>query len=123
MSHQSSSDEMVLNGERYGLGATLHAEFGQDATHVELDSRAADDESLGDLGVVQPLHYEGQDFALAWAEIVAAWLRLRGALNERLCCLGRKRRLSCPRGADRSRKLIDANVFEQITQRTCLQHV
>lgn len=88
------SDDVVLNGECHGLGATLDTEFAQNAAHVEFDGRPADDEPLGNIRIVQPLHHERQNFSLARAEIVAARLRLNGALNERLRGLGCERRLS-----------------------------
>src|SRR3954470_19764614 len=91
-----STDEALLDGHGDGLGAALGAEFAEDAADVELDRRATDYQALGDLGVAQALDHQRQHFALAGAEIMPARLRLSDSLNQRLCRLGRQRRVSFP---------------------------
>src|ERR1700733_15549866 len=55
-----------------GLRSIAQAGLGEQMVDVRLDGRRADDESLGDFGVAQPLGYQRQHFRLARGEIVGA---------------------------------------------------
>src|SRR5438094_4680065 len=112
----------MLDREGDGFGATLDPEFAQDAADVELYRRAANDQPLRNLRVVQTLDHKPQDFTLAGTQVLSGRLRPRYPRDQRLRGLRRKGRLTTMGCANGSGELIGADVLQQITERSGLQH-
>ena len=65
-----SGDEPVADGQRHRFRAAGHAQLGEDVADVRFDSGRADDQLLGDLGVVQTFDHQRQSSALALRQVV-----------------------------------------------------
>src|SRR5215211_9426852 len=65
-------DQTAFVGEHHKLGAVTQAELGEDARHVRLDGRRADEELAGDLGVARPAGDGHHHLALPVGEALEA---------------------------------------------------
>ena len=83
-------DEPVAYGQRHGFRAAGDAQFGEDVADVGFDGRRADDQPLGDLGVVQTFDHQRQYGTLALRQVVARRWRLAGGVDQCLGSLGRQ---------------------------------
>ncbi len=69
----STAHEIVLHREQRSGGARRRADLGVDVLGVVLRCAAGDEQTLGDLGVAQPLGHERQDLDFALAEAGRTW--------------------------------------------------
>ena len=115
-----SLDQMMLKGERHGLGATAHAELGQYTAYVELRGGAANHKSIGYLGVVQSLDQQRQHLALAVGEVVTRACRPRCGVNQSLGGLRSQCRASCFGSSNRIGQLVGRDVLEQVADGSSL---
>ena len=116
------SDEVLAHGDGGRLRARRCSELGDDAAHVRLDGREADDQPLGDLEVGEAVDHESQHVPLTSREPGA---RLDGGgdgVDERVGGLRRERARAGVRPADRLGELLAAHVLEEAAERAGAQH-
>lgn len=89
-----SRDDAALQNQGHGFGAAGHPQFGQDVADVGFDGGGADDQTPGDLSIVQALDYQGENFTLAFGQVQAGGWRLVVGFDQALRGLGRERSTS-----------------------------
>ena len=115
----------MAQGQGHRLCPAASAQFFQDVTDVGFGSGTADDEPLGDFGIVQPFHQQGQHFhfALGEAEVGGVGGRLPGRVQQRLHCFRGQGGLAAVGGPDGRGQLVGGNVFQQVAHCPSLHHL
>jgi hypothetical protein len=88
---------------------------------VELGSRQADYQPLGNLAIAVPMGHQCQHLAFAWGQVLARHRQVGGCLDQRLGRLGRQCRPAGIGGPDGAGQVLGRDVFEQVTDGPRLQ--
>ena len=85
--------------------------------------RWTDNQLACDLGIIEPLNHQGQNFVLAFRQVETGCRWLVGCLNQSLSSLGRECGTTGVRGADGPGQLIGRDNLQQIANGSGFQRV
>ncbi len=91
---------------------------------MDRGGRPADGQPLGDLGIAQTLHHQGQNLELAGSQIVSrgrAFVRGTGGPDQRLGCFGGQGGFAGVGRLDGSLQLVGAYILQQVADGACLE--